>query len=99
MEGEKPKSNADKRLLIREACKGKRSGAQPKYDLKLSVKVRQVQKILQICLYLRYEEMQRTPQMSEKHRIEQVKWVKAVTEWEAVNFKKAIFSNEKMFNL
>ena len=81
----------ENRLLFREACKGKRSAAQLKFDLKLPVKLRQIQKILQSCLYLRYDEMQRTPQMSGKRRIERVKWVKAVREWGAVNWMESSF--------
>ena len=42
--------------------------------------------------------MQRTPQMSEKHRMERVKWVTAVSECGAVNWGKVIFYDEKKFN-
>ena len=89
----------DKRLLIREACNGKRSAAQLKCDLKLPMNVRQIQKILQSCMYLRYDKMQRAPHMSERHRLERVNWVKPESKWGAVNWKKVIFSHEKKFNL
>ena len=89
----------DKRLLILEACKLKMSAAQLKCDLKLPVNIRELQKILQSCMYLRYDKMQRAPHKTEKHRLERVNWLKAVSEWGPVNSKKLIFPDKKKFNL
>ena len=91
-------TDGEKRFIC-EACKGKRSAVQLQCELKLPLKVRQIQKILQSCMYLRYEKMPRAPHMTERHRLERVKWVKAGSEWGAMNWKKVIFSDEKKFNL
>ena len=43
--------------------------------------------------------MKMAPRIRTRHRLELVQWVKAVSESWAVNSKKAVFSNEKNFNL
>lgn len=77
----------------------KRSAAQLTIELYLSASVFRIQQILRNCLYLRYEKMKMAPPISTRNQFERVKYVKAVSELGAVNWKKLVFLDGKKFNL
>jgi len=91
-------TDAAKRALLREACKGEMSAAELKKHFKLDIGVRRVQQILSAVPYLRYERMKKACFMLKRHKEMRLEWARHHLESGTV-WRRHIFTDEKKFNL
>ena len=87
-----------KRLILREAKKGKKSAAEIKADLKVPVTVRQVKRIISSCPDLAYKKAVHTPELTPKHKKDCVYFARNFLQTPSL-WNSVIYSDEKRFNL
>lgn len=92
-------SNRNKRRILREAARTKKSAREIKESLGVNVTVRRVQQILSSSPYLEYKKANVVPYMMSRHKEARLSWSKEKLNWGAVNWRKIIFTDEKKFNL
>jgi transposase len=87
------------RALFRQASQGRSSARELKDELNLPIGVRRVQRLLATNPNFKYTKRKACPKITERHRVNRVKWATEHVTWDRQKWNTVIFSDEKKFNL
>lgn len=85
--------------IIKLAINQKRSPSEIKKVLQLNVTVRRIQLVLSSQDHIKYCNPTADPYMTVRHKKERLQWAKKMLEWDAIDWTKLIFTDEKKLNV
>lgn len=92
-------SERDVRHIIQLAVRTKKSAREILNHLNLTVTTRRIQQVLSSTAYLRYAKLRTAPYLQARHKVERLNWSRRFLQWNAIDWKSVIFTDEKKFNL
>lgn len=88
----------ERRSILRVASNSALTARQVAVEAGVSTNLRNVQRIIHECRHLKRKKLQRKPLLSDKHKLNRLKFAKDHVQWKK-KWRKVIFTDEKKFNL